>query len=93
VADWQPRCRTLFVDGGAPVDMTWDWEWDLHGCLFHAGAANFPQQHRFHQKAKKEKEKETSQTAEDAALSSQIVHQRVINYRQLNISSGCIWIT
>jgi hypothetical protein len=59
VADWQwqPRCRTLFVDGGAPVDMTWDWEWDLHGCLFHAGAANFPQQHRFHQKAKKEKEK------------------------------------
>jgi len=26
--------HTIFVDGGAPVDMTWD----LHGWLFHAGA-------------------------------------------------------
>ena len=22
VADWQPRCRTLFVDGGAPAGFT-----------------------------------------------------------------------
>ncbi|WVZ85510.1 hypothetical protein U9M48_032432 [Paspalum notatum var. saurae] len=27
--------HTIFLDGGAPLDMTWD----LHGWLFHAGAA------------------------------------------------------
>jgi hypothetical protein len=32
---WNFRgCHTIFLDGGAPVDMTWD----LHGWLFHAHA-------------------------------------------------------
>ncbi|CAN6270314.1 unnamed protein product [Urochloa humidicola] len=30
--------HTIFLDGGAPVDMTWD----LHGWLFHASAAGVP---------------------------------------------------
>lgn len=30
--------HTIFLDGGAPVDMTWD----LHGWLFHAGGAELP---------------------------------------------------
>ena len=32
---WNFRgCHTIFLDGGAPVDVTWD----LHGWLFHAHA-------------------------------------------------------
>ena len=30
--------HTIFLDGGAPVDMTWD----LHGWLFHAAGAELP---------------------------------------------------